>query len=173
NMMKRKFYGKKALELIEKIRKKIPDITIRTSLIVGFPGEGENEFRDLKQFCKIAQFDRLGVFSYSREEGTEAFSLGDPVPSRIKEKRKKEIMELQAAISYKKNKAMIGRRVEVLVEGKLKENQEFLIGRLKSQAPEVDGVVFVENNKNYNFNSIINIEICDAYTYDLKGRIIN
>jgi len=173
NMMRRKFDGKKALELIEKIRKKIPDITIRTSLIVGFPGEGKREFEDLKQFCKVAQFDRLGVFTYSREEGTHAFSLGDPVPSRIKEKRKKEIMELQAEISYKKNKEMIGKKLEALIETKPKQNQKFFLGRLKSQAPEVDGVVFIDIKKNYNLNSIVNVEIYDALTYDLKGRIIS
>jgi ribosomal protein S12 methylthiotransferase len=173
NMMGRKFDGRRSLELIAKIRKKIPDITIRTSLIVGFPGEGEQEFQDLKQFCKTAQFDRLGVFTYSREEGTKAFSLGDPIPQKIKEKRKEEIMKLQAEISYRKNREMIGKKVEVLVEGESKENPNFLIGRLQSQAPEVDGIVLIEKNKKFNYNSFLNIVIYDAFTYDLKGRIIN
>ncbi|MFQ6082380.1 MAG: 30S ribosomal protein S12 methylthiotransferase RimO [Candidatus Aminicenantia bacterium] len=163
--------GKRALKLIRKIRKKVPDITLRTSLIVGFPGEGEREFENLKNFCRKAEFDRLGVFTYSQEEGTPAFLLGDPVSEKIKERRKKEIMELQAEISYEKNKRLIGQRFEAIIEGHSEQNPQYLVGRLKSQAPEVDGVVLIENN-NSQYQFLKEIDINEAFVYDLKGKII-
>jgi ribosomal protein S12 methylthiotransferase len=172
--MKRKFNGKKAFMLLEKIKKKIPDIAIRTSLIVGFPGEGEREFQELKQFCKEAQFDHLGVFTYSREEGTSAYKFGDSVSEETKEKRKKEIMELQAEISHKINQRLIGKKKDVIIEGKSKHDSKVFIGRMKRQAPEVDGVVFIEDGDISKFReSIVKVEIVDVFTYDLKGRLVD
>jgi len=162
----------RALKLIEKIRKKIPAMSLRTSLIVGFPGEGRLEFDQLKKFVVSAQFDHLGVFAYSPEEGTRCFSLGDPVSAHEKQRRLEEILQIQAEISYNKNSRYLGQTIDVLVEGHLKDNTDWLLSRGWFQAPEVDGVVFVhlENNRTDFVNSIQKVEITDRDVYDLIGK---
>ncbi len=172
--MKRGMEGKKALKFIEKIRKKIPDIALRTSLIVGFPGEGNEEFEDLKLFVQEARLDHIGVFTYSRERGTEAYLLGDPVKESVKEKRKRKIMELQAEISYVNNSKYLNQKVDVLIEGMLKEDETILVGRGEFQAPEVDGVIFVEANQKAGrlLNKIHKVEIVGYDVYDLYGKIV-
>ncbi len=172
--MKRGFDEHKALKLIDKIRKKLPDISLRTSLIVGFPGEGRKEFTRLKHFVTSAQFEHLGVFIYSPEEGTECFSFGDPVPDNVKQARMEEILRIQEEISFKKNSKYLGRSIDVLVEGHLKDNTNFLLSRGRFQAPEVDGVVLINVDKEQPdlVNSIQKVEITDRDVYDLFGKPI-
>ncbi len=172
--MKRGFDGHRALKLIDKIRKKLPDISLRTSLIVGFPGEGREEFSHLKSFVSSAQFDHLGVFIYSPEEGTDCFSLGDPIRDNVKQERLEKIFQIQAEISFKKNFKYLGQSIDVLVEGHLKDNTNLLLSRGRFQAPEIDGVVLINVDKNMPdlVNSIQKVEITDRDVYDLIGKPI-
>lgn len=172
--MKRGMDGQRALKLIEKMRNRIPDIALRTSLVVGFPGEGQKEFADLKKFVLEARFDHLGVFVYSLEEGTSAFPSGDPVEEKEKNRRKKKIMDIQADISYQNNFKYLNKQMDVLIEGTLKEDPKVLVGRTKFQAPEVDGIVFIPYAEKLSrvVNTIQKVEINDCDAYDLYGRII-
>ncbi|MGD8535645.1 MAG: 30S ribosomal protein S12 methylthiotransferase RimO [Candidatus Aminicenantes bacterium] len=171
--MKRAMDGKRALALIEKLRNSIPDVVIRTSLVVGFPGEGKKEFDHLKRFVHEAQFDYLGVFSYSKEEGTASFSFGDPIKESVKNRRRDKIMEIQADISFHKNERYLNQRVDALIEGTSKENPSVLIGRGKFQAPEVDSVILIEKPHDWTdvVNSIQKVEITGRDVYDLYGRL--
>lgn len=173
--MRRGFSGHQALQLMAKIRKKIPDAVFRTSLIVGFPGEGQREFQDLLNFVREAEFDHLGVFLYSREKGTTAYKLGDPVPLEEKKRRKELIMSLQAEISRKKLSRFLGQRLEVLFDGTSNRQKTIFYGRSRYQAPEVDGVVKVTNFKNRKppFPGIYLVEIIGYGQYDLRGKIID
>ncbi len=171
--MKRAMDGPRALKLLQKIRAKIPGISIRTSLIVGFPGEHQKEFEGLVCFIKEARFDHLGVFTYSREEGTEAFPLGDPVSENVKQKRRRAILEVQAGISSEHLQKFIGQTIDVLMEGVWQQDSHFLQGRSRFQAPEVDGCVFVERPKRPHRLAapLQKVEIIASDVYDLHGRI--
>ena len=171
--MKRAMNGRRALKLLEKIRKKLSPVAIRTSIIVGFPGERRREFEDLRAFVKEAEFDHLGVFTYSKEDGTDAYALGDPVAESIKQRRRDQIMEIQAGISSKKLKAYVGRTVDILIEGIWKDDPRFLIGRGRFQAPEVDGVIFARPVEQGNpaLGPIQKVEITDSEVYDLHGKL--
>lgn len=171
--MRRSLDGKKSLKRLEHIRKNVPDIAIRTSLVVGFPGEGKREFNDLKAFVRHARFDHLGVFTYSPEIDTESFGLGDPVRESVKLRRKENIMDIQAKISYENNKKYLSRVVDVLIEGTLKQDQDLMVGRGQFQAPEVDGIIFVtsEEKKPEIFNTIQKVEITGRDVYDLYGNL--
>lgn len=172
--MKRSTDGKRALRLIEKIRKKIPDIALRTSIVVGFPGEGKEEFENLKNFVEEARFNHLGVFTYSREEGTNCFDFGDPVKESEKKRRKEKIMDVQADISFEHNNKVLNQRLEALIEGTLKEDPSKIISRGRFQAPEVDGIIFLESNRPLVdvVNTIQKVEITAHDIYDLYGNII-
>lgn len=172
--MNRGLDGKRALKLLEKIRKKVPDIAIRTSLVVGFPGEGKEEFEDLKTFVAQSRFDHLGVFTYSLEEGTGCYALGDPVKEREKTKRKEKIMDIQAKISLANNEKYLRQKIDVLIEGTLKQDSRLIVGRGKFQAPEVDGVILItaEERKPEFFNTIQKVEITDTDVYDLYGNLL-
>jgi ribosomal protein S12 methylthiotransferase len=172
--MKRGWDGKRSMKLLEHIRKRIPEIAIRTSLIVGFPGEGKQEFEDLKAFVIQSRFDHLGVFTYSPEEGTSCFELGDPVKESVKQMRKDDIMGTQAELSFENNKKYLNRVIDVLIEGTLKQDQSVMIGRGQFQAPEVDGIVFIgsEEPKQKAINTIQKVEITDRDVYDLYGNLI-
>ncbi len=172
--MNRGMDGKRSLKLLEHIRKKIPDIAIRTSLVVGFPGEGKQEFRDLKTFVTQARFDHLGVFTYSPEKGTGGFKLGNPVKESVKRRRKKSIMDIQAEISYANNKKYLSHIFDVLIVGTLKQDQNLMVGRGQFQAPEVDGVIFITFNERHTevFNTIQKVEIIDRDVYDLYGNLM-
>lgn len=172
--MKRGMDGKRALKLIHNIRQKVPDIALRTSLVVGFPGEGKKEFEDLKRFVNEARFDHLGVFTYSKEEGTESFSIGDPIKESVKTRRKEKIMEIQTEISYLNNQKYLNKKVDVLIEGIPKGNSSTLIGRGKFQAPEVDGIIFIDSLSQINevINTIQKVEIHSVDIYDLYGKIV-
>lgn len=171
--MRRGLDGDRALRLLDRVRDTLPDAAFRTSLIVGFPGEGRREFSALRRFVAAARFDHLGVFAYSPERGTPAFALGDPVPAAVKEDRVREIMELQARVSKAKNAARIGRTVEVLVEGPDAGRPGLWSGRGRFQAPEVDGVVrfSLGNGRAEPPSPIVRVEITAADAYDLAGRL--
>lgn len=172
--MRRGLDGKRALRLIKKIRSKLPDVALRTSLIVGFPGEGKREFGDLLDYVKAARFDHLGVFTYSPEDGTPCFSLGDTIKERIKLERKEKILQLQAEISYQNNARFLGQDIDVLIEGHVKGEPKVLRGRTQQQAPEVDGVVFIEEDtiRADIIGSIQRVEITDRDVYDLYAKRI-
>lgn len=170
--MKRGLDGPGALRLLDTIRTKIPDIAVRTSLIVGFPGEGKKEFRALKRFVREAVFDHLGVFTYSPEPGTAAFAMPDAVSEEEKRARRDEIMEMQAGISFSRNKQYVGRTIEVLLEGPPKKPRGPWLGRGRFQAPEVDGLVLVDVPPDQSLSpGIVEVEITRADVYDLHGRI--
>ncbi len=155
-------------ELVAKIREKVPGIGLRTTLIVGYPGEGEKEFGELLEFVTEARFDRLGVFTYSLEEGTSAFPLRDPVSQEEKERRRALIMEAQQEISEERNSTLIGSRLKVLVERKEKDHYA---GRTEHDAPEIDNEVIIRTEKPLLIGSFSEVEIVDAYEYDILGTI--
>lgn len=172
--MSRAMTGVRALRLLEKIRRKVPGVAIRTSLIVGFPGEGQKEFEELKQFVRQAEFEHLGVFCYSPEPGTRAEGLGDPIPHSEKLKRQKEVMDIQKEISKKFYKSFLGKTLEVIIEGLHPKKPETMIARARFQAPEVDGLVLIENwriKKYQSFPPLTRVKIVRAFTYDLVGRL--
>ncbi len=169
--MRRGLDGERALELIRNIRDKLPDVAIRTSLIVGFPGEGQKEFENLEHFVRKARFNHLGVFMYSLEQGTKSFALGDPIDTNEKERRRDRLMHIQSEISYLINEKFLNRRLDVLVEGHLEQDNSVLLGRTQLQAPEVDGVVFIDSQEQDvdKINSIQKVEINSRDIYDLYG----
>jgi ribosomal protein S12 methylthiotransferase len=144
--MKRSMDERRALTLIDKIRKRLPDVALRTSLIVGFPGEGRREFKNLKTFVQTARFDHLGVFTYSPEEGTHSFRTGDPIPESEKLMRQEDIMRIQAEISSAINRKYLNQRLEILMEYPSHAAGKPLFGRARFQAPEVDGVIFIRDD---------------------------
>ncbi len=142
-LMRRGHVGKTIRRLVERVRERVPGVSIRTTFIVGHPGETEPMFEELCAFVKESQFDQVGVFTYSHEEGTHSATLADAVPKRTAERRRRELMRLQRTISRKKMKALVGQQIEVLVEGPSEESEYVLRGRHAGQAPEVDGCVFL------------------------------
>ncbi len=177
-LMGRRGTRKEYLKLIRNIRRSIPGVALRTTFIVGFPTETEADFNGLVDFVEEVRFDRLGVFRYSREEGTPAAKLKGQVPEKIKIRRLDEIMKRQALISLEKNKDLIGRRFDALVD---EIEGGVAIARLYSHAPEVDGVVIIEDTGIQKDNrkvampkagDIVSVEIIDAFDYDVKGRLI-
>ncbi|TGU74044.1 30S ribosomal protein S12 methylthiotransferase RimO [Geomonas terrae] len=157
--------------LIKKLRREIPDIAIRTSLIVGFPGETNEDFKKLLQFVEETRFDRLGVFCYSREEGTPAAEMADQVSERVKRERHKKLMRTQARVSFKHNRTLVDSEEDVLVEGYSEETELLLKGRSSRQAPDVDGQVYITAG-NANVGDIVRLKITDSSDYDLIGEII-
>ncbi len=160
--------------LIEKLRKEIPDIAIRTSLIVGFPGETESDFKELLDFVCQTEFDRLGVFIYSREEGTPAFSFRNQVPEKIKKERFDLIMKTQQEISRRNNRKFLGMVLDVLIDEKDENDSALFIGRTEFDAPEVDGIVYVKSKiKNQKLKvkigEFVKVKIIDTLEYDLVG----
>ena len=155
---------------IRKIREAVPDVILRTTFIVGFPGETDEQFRGLREFIQEMRFERLGVFTYSKEEGTPASRLKGAVPRKVKEERRDEIMRLQSRISLDHNRALIDRRFRALVD---EVEGSVAVARLSSQAPEIDGVVIIENEEGaVRPGDFVQVEIVDAYDYDLKGIVV-
>ncbi|UCD70692.1 MAG: 30S ribosomal protein S12 methylthiotransferase RimO [Syntrophobacterales bacterium] len=167
--MKRRVSEGQLKQLIDELRKKIPDLTLRTSLIVGFPGETDANFREMVKFIEGVQFDRVGVFRYSPEEGTRAASFVNHIPDDVKEARYREIMELQANISLRRNLGLIGTVQRVLVEGYCAETRYLLKGRMASQAPDIDGEVYI--TKGMATNPMVNLRVTHASEYDVVGEI--
>ena len=169
--MARRTTGAHIKEIIKKIRKEIPDVTLRTTLIAGFPGETEAEFEELKEFVKEAKFDRLGCFAYSKEDGTPAVKLDGHMPMKIKKQRANEIMKIQKEVSKENNKKLIGKQLEVLLEN-ITDDGKYYVGRSYREVPEdTDGVIYVENTKEAVIGDFINVEIIDAMEYDLIAKI--
>ncbi len=170
--MNRKTNKEQIEKLIEKIRKEIPNIVLRTSLIVGFPGETDENFEELKQFVEKTKFDKLGTFMYSKEEGTPAAKLPEQIHGNTKKARYNKIMQIQQKISNENLKNKIGQVVEVLIED-ISFDGKFLIGRTSQDVPEEDGIIYVENTNFENkVNSFVNVKIKDVKDYDLIGEII-
>ena len=157
--------------IIDKLKKAIPDIVIRTSLIAGFPGETDEDFEDTVNFVKDVKFQRLGCFTYSKEENTPAAKFKNQIPERIKKKRRNEIMKLQQEISAEHNRQLIGKDMDVMIEGRLPEDNIW-IGRSYMDAPGVDGYVFVNSDREYISGDIIRVKITDAKEYDLVGTAL-
>jgi ribosomal protein S12 methylthiotransferase len=155
--------------LLAKARKKIPGIVIRTSLIVGFPGEGEGEFNDLALFLREFQLNHVGVFSYSPEEGTDAATFSDQIDDAIKEERRASLMSTQKSISKRLNKMRLNEICEVLIEGKSADNT--YIARSYGEAPEVDGQIYVLSDKSLEKGEFVNVKITKTYEYDLLAEI--
>jgi ribosomal protein S12 methylthiotransferase len=172
--MRRGLDGDRALRLLDRIRTKLPGAVVRTSLIVGFPGEGRKEFTVLRRFVESARFDHLGVFAYSPEKGTASYDLPDSVPAAVKEDRRRELMEIQARISGEKNSAFVGRTVETLVEGPDPAVPRLWTGRGRFQAPEVDGIIrfSLPAGMTEPASVLVPVEITAAGAYDLSGRIL-
>ncbi len=158
--------------LLEKLRKEIPDVTLRTSLIVGFPGETQKDFEELSEFVRIAKFDKLGAFMYSKEEGTPAAKLPEQIHGNTKKSRYNKIMEIQQKISNENLKNKIGQEFEVLIED-ISFDGKYLIGRTKQDVPDIDGIVYVKNlDKTSLINKFVRVHITDVKNYDLIGKII-
>jgi len=160
--------------LIEHIRSRVPGVTLRSTMVVGFPGETEEDFDELMSFCREQELDRLGVFVYSDEEDTAAHGLRDKVPKRTAERRRRELMELQSGIVERKNRRLLQQRFPVLVEGPAAESDMLLQGRLESQAPEIDGVCLINDSEAGaalpgEFRSV---RITRALGHDLLGTIV-
>ncbi len=165
--------NKKQIEtLIEKLRKEIPNVTLRTSLIVGFPGETQKDFDELCEFVKKAKFDKLGAFMYSKEEGTPAAKLPEQIHGNTKKSRYNKIMEIQQKISNENLKNKIGQEFEVLIED-ISFDGKYLIGRTKQDVPDIDGIVYVKNQEKSNLvNKFVKVNITNVKNYDLIGEII-
>lgn len=170
--MKRRSNGQQIRDLVAKLRCEIPDIALRTSLIVGFPGETVDDFTELMHFVEQTQFDRLGVFCYSREEGTEAAAMPEQVSERIKRERYRKLMRAQARLSFRHNRALIGKTEQVIVEGYSEETDLLLKGRSSRQAPDIDGQVYITSGT-ANVGDIVPLRITDSSDYDLIGEIVD
>ena len=157
---------------VSKLRKEIPDIVLRTTLITGFPGETEEDFEQLKEFVEKMQFDRLGVFTYSREEDTPAAEMVEQIEEEIKASRRDEIMQIQQDIAFDKSNSRVGEIYEVMIEGKLPEEGVY-IARTYMDAPDVDGYVFIQSDYNFDSGDFVKVEITRSDEYDLIGEIID
>ena len=171
--MNRKSDSESIKKLLEKIRKQIPDVILRTSLIVGFPGETNEDFEELYNFVKEAKFDKLGVFMYSKEDGTPAEKMPNQIHGNTKKSRYNKIMRLQQGISKENLEKRIGKEYEVLIENKTFDNK-YWIGRTKMDVPEMDGVVYIENKSNNKdlINQFLKCQITEVRDYDLIGILI-
>ena len=170
--MNRKTNEKQIENLIEKLRKEIPDVILRTSLIVGFPGETEADFNELYEFIKKARFDKLGTFMYSKEDGTPAERLPNQINENTKKSRYNKIMKEQQQISKENLKTKIDKQYEVLIERKTFDDK-YLIGRTKQDVPDIDGIVYIKNEGYKDLeNQFVNVKIIDVENYDLIGKII-
>ena len=158
-------------QLITTLRREIPGIALRSSLIVGFPGETEDDFRKLLHFVEETQFDHLGVFCYSREEGTPAAVMPDQVSERVKRERYKKLMRAQARLSFKRNRRLIDTLEQVIIEGYSEESDLLLKGRSSRQAPDIDGQVYITAGT-ANVGDIVTLRITDSSDYDLIGEIV-
>ncbi len=167
--MRRGITQRRTKELLFTLKEQIPNLTLRTTFIVGYPNETEKEFRELCDFVKEIQFDRFGVFTYSVEENTPSYILGDPVPQEIKEERKAELMEIQKNISQSINEKLIGQKMKVLIDGK---EGGFYIGRSERDAPEVDGEILIDaKDVILSTGQFYSVEIYDCNEYDLFANL--
>jgi len=168
--MRRGISGRQTRELLYKLRERIPDLVLRTTIMVGYPNETDKDFDELCDFVKEIKFERLGTFTYSQEENTTAFNLGDPIPQKVKIERQKKIMEIQKEISFEKNNELINKELKVLVEA---VEGDFYIGRSYRDAPEVDGEVLINfENGTIKTGEFYNVKVYDCNEYDLFAKVI-
>ncbi len=167
--MKRQITKSEMDELIFAVREKVPGICLRTTLIAGFPGETEKDVEDLKSFLVQHRFDRVGIFTYSHEEGTGAYDLKDDVPAAIKQERAEEVMEVQKEISYEKNQEKIGKVFKTLID---KKEAGRYLGRTEFDSVEVDNEVIIHSEKKLPIGDFVNVKITKAFDYDLEGEVM-
>lgn len=167
--MGRKVTRSQIESLIERLRDLIPDVTLRTTCIVGFPGETDRQFEELLQFVQDIQFERLGTFAYSREENTRAFHLPKQIPEQIKKERLEQLMKVQRDISHRRNTSLIGTECEVLIDSSCQEEPGLFMARTEGDAPEVDQLVYLKG-QNFKTGEFIRVRITDAYEYDLVAE---
>ena len=158
-------------DTIGRLRKEIPDITIRTTLITGFPGETREQHEELAEFVDRMEFDRLGVFTYSPEEGTPAADMPDQIPEEVKEERRAELMELQQEIVFGQAEEMTGRKIMVMIEGKVAD-EDVYVGRTYRDAPNVDGLIFINTEEELMSGDFAKVKVNGALEYDLIGELI-
>lgn len=169
--MGRKTSKKELTEIVEKLRREIPDICLRTTLITGFPGETQDEHKELMDFVDDMEFDRLGVFTYSPEEDTPAAEMPDQIEEEVKQERQAEIMELQQEIAFENAESMVGREVLVMIEGKVADENAY-VGRTYRDAPGVDGMIFVETGEELLSGDFAWVKVTGALEYDLIGGLV-
>ena len=167
--MGRKGTREEIIDVISRLRQNIPDIALRTSLIVGFPGETEEDFKDLLNFIKKVKFERLGVFKYSREENTEAASFGNQIEESVKEQRYKKIMQVQQEISLNTNEQFLNETLPVIID---EVYDDYAVGRSEYDAPEIDNQIIIKNTE-LTPGNFIKCKMVEAYEYDLVGEIIS
>lgn len=158
--------------LLRELRREVPELALRTSLMVGFPGEGEEDFKSLMDFVTEVGFDHLGVFTYSREEGTPAYDWEPRVPAKLKKARQQKLMKLQRKISAQKLKSWVGREAKVMIDGPSPETPYLLAARLPQQAPEADGCVYI-NEGHAEAGQLVRVKITESFDYDLVGKIVD
>ena len=169
--MNRKSDGNTIRNLVTKLRKEIPGVILRTTLIVGFPGETEENYNELCNFIKEYKFDRLGAFSYSMEDGTPACKFPNQLDKKTKEKRRKKIMYIQQMVSNELMKSKIGNIYDCLIEN-ISEDGKYFIGRTYMDVPSEDGVIYIKYDSNIMINEFVKIKIVDAMEYDLVAEIV-
>ena len=169
--MGRRTSKEELVHIISRLREEIPDITLRTTLITGFPGETQEQHEELMDFVDEMEFDRLGVFTYSPEEGTPAASMPDQIEESIKEDRRAELMELQQEIAFEQAEDMVGKEVLVMIEGKVAEENAY-VGRTYKDAPNVDGLIFVNTDAELMSGDFAKVKVTGACEYDLIGELM-
>lgn len=169
--MGRRTSRQELITIIEKLRKTIPDITLRTTLITGFPGETQEDHQEALSFVDQMEFDRLGVFMYSKEEDTPAAEMEDQISEEVKEERRNQIMELQQEIAFEKAQEALSKKLQVLIEGSLPEEGVY-IGRTFKDAPNVDGYIFVHSKRELISGEMVSVFVTDAKNYDLIGELV-
>jgi ribosomal protein S12 methylthiotransferase len=167
--MKRQITREEMEELTATIREKVPGICLRTTLIAGFPGETEDDVEELKEFLQRQRFDRMGIFTYSHEEGTSGFLLSDNIPEDEKERRAQEIMEVQQEISFEMNQQKVGQTFKTLID---KKEAGRYLGRTEFDSVEVDNEVVIHSTTKLSIGEFYNVKINKAYDYDLEGKVV-
>jgi ribosomal protein S12 methylthiotransferase len=166
--MRRGITKRRTIELIETLRERIPNLTLRTTFILGFPNETEKDFAELCEFIEETKFDRVGVFNYSQEEDTSGYNLGDPISDEIKTERNNRLMEIQKEISSEINSKFVGKRLNIIVD---RIEGEYFIARSERDAPEVDGEVLINKSESLEIGNIYSVEIIDYNDYDLFAKL--
>ena len=168
--MGRRTTRKQLEDIIAKLRREIPDIVLRTSLITGFPGETQEDHEEVMRFVDEMEFERLGVFTYSAEDDTPAATFPDQIPEEVKEERRDEIMELQQEIAFEKSESMVGRVLDVMIEGKVADEAAY-VGRTYMDAPNVDGYIFVNSGELFMSGDFVRVKVTGSNDYDLIGEV--
>lgn len=169
--MGRRTSKKQLKEMIGRLREEIPDITLRTTLITGFPGETKEQHKELLEFVDEMEFDRLGVFTYSPEEDTPAAEMPGQIPEEVKEERQAELMELQQEIAFARAETMEGQEILVMIEGKVADENVY-VGRTQKDAPNVDGLIFINTDRELMSGDFARVKVTGALEYDLIGELV-